>query len=596
MYESYGLKPINVPTFSNLERGGTSESKLKKEDDYDYNHDLAILKAIYHYYFNHGVIPHPTYSNNFIDYLEASVPNVKFRGPALANKIVMLEHHFLKVMKMDARCTITRKSAASTSQPMDNNATNVILAYLDTMYRDLVIANERLDHMIGQREQVGCPDTSQEEGRSSYVVADLPRVEVFESPYGDTLGDGRLREDQTLVVLLPIDKNTQMVVCELPTTSDDVNKDQLMHECIPLLEYMRGVLKKSQVSDGVYIVDLDSARDSLNILCGKSLASSFVHRDHVYRNIVNDGICFFGVGLLGRVSLFLNVSLLLNTNVIRDFGSDILGEERANLGLDPRLLLSFDLGTLRECGNFYTSYLILGQDDKQCFIVGDNKGRKVILGSDFVDSMKKEICFGFQKVLQSGKIAFTLGSMSKKAPTFSERITMPKMLTSGENQELVIPELAKVTGKRKLPESEVYQLKRVFAKIEDKGKHLLSDSYELKPINVPTFSNLERGGISESKLKKEDDYYYDHDLAILKAICHDPNQGLNHDELGGIPYNSKTPQAIWSLPLTWRPIPQPNFTARVGVSDSDKPQGTRPTYNPSRGHNNPVSAKHGFGQ
>ncbi|KAM3301954.1 hypothetical protein P3S67_016456 [Capsicum chacoense] len=80
MSESFELKPINVPTFSNLERGGTSENKLKNEDDYDYNHDLAILKAIYHNYFNRGVIPHPPYSKNFIDYIEASVPNVKFRG------------------------------------------------------------------------------------------------------------------------------------------------------------------------------------------------------------------------------------------------------------------------------------------------------------------------------------------------------------------------------------------------------------------------------------------------------------------------------------------------------------------------------------
>ncbi|PHT27599.1 hypothetical protein CQW23_32797 [Capsicum baccatum] len=103
MSESYELKPINVPTFSNLERGGTSESKIEKEDDYDYNHDLAILKAIYHYYFNHGAIPHPPYSKNFIDYIEDSVPNVKFRGQALANKIIMFEHHFLKVMKMAAR-------------------------------------------------------------------------------------------------------------------------------------------------------------------------------------------------------------------------------------------------------------------------------------------------------------------------------------------------------------------------------------------------------------------------------------------------------------------------------------------------------------
>ncbi|KAM3395708.1 hypothetical protein P3S68_004714 [Capsicum galapagoense] len=101
--ESFELKPINVTTFSNLERGGTSENKLKKEDDYDYNHNLAIVKAIYHYYFNRGVIPHPPYSKNFTNYIEASVPNVKFCGQALANKIVILEHHFLKVVKMVAR-------------------------------------------------------------------------------------------------------------------------------------------------------------------------------------------------------------------------------------------------------------------------------------------------------------------------------------------------------------------------------------------------------------------------------------------------------------------------------------------------------------
>ncbi|PHU12437.1 hypothetical protein BC332_19367 [Capsicum chinense] len=275
MSESYELKPINVPTFSNLERGGTSESKLEKEDDYDYNHDLAILKAIYHYYFNHGVIPHPPYSKNFIDYIEASVPNMKFRGQALVNKIVMLEHYFLKVMKMAARSTtynstipwaiwnpsltqrqpefaattgvsisntprgtrpaygpswghnkslsskqgkrrdcpsdlkfatempfnmpprygdrltviytvmwcnhgtITREPMASTSQPMDNNATNVILAYLDTMSRDLAMANER--------SQVG-------------IVAALPTVEVLESPFFYTLSIVRSHENQTLVV------------------------------------------------------------------------------------------------------------------------------------------------------------------------------------------------------------------------------------------------------------------------------------------------------------------------------------------------------------------------------------------------------------
>ncbi|PHT40090.1 hypothetical protein CQW23_18944 [Capsicum baccatum] len=73
--------------------------------------------------------------------------------------------------------TITREPAAS--QPVDNNATNVILAYLDTMSRDLAMENER--------SQVG-------------VVATLPRVEVLDSPFCDALGIVTPLEDQTLAV------------------------------------------------------------------------------------------------------------------------------------------------------------------------------------------------------------------------------------------------------------------------------------------------------------------------------------------------------------------------------------------------------------
>ncbi|KAG5597748.1 hypothetical protein H5410_038980 [Solanum commersonii] len=79
MSESYEMQPINKPTFSNLEQGGTSENELMKEDEYDYNHDLAILKSIYHYFFNHRVTPYP-YLENFINYIEASIPNMKFHG------------------------------------------------------------------------------------------------------------------------------------------------------------------------------------------------------------------------------------------------------------------------------------------------------------------------------------------------------------------------------------------------------------------------------------------------------------------------------------------------------------------------------------
>ncbi|KAG5597739.1 hypothetical protein H5410_038971 [Solanum commersonii] len=101
MSESYELKPINKPTFSNLEQGGTSENESKKEDEYDYDHDLAILKSIYHYFFNHGVIPY-TYSESFVDYIEASIPNLKFHGRKLVIKIVALEHQFFSIMEITA--------------------------------------------------------------------------------------------------------------------------------------------------------------------------------------------------------------------------------------------------------------------------------------------------------------------------------------------------------------------------------------------------------------------------------------------------------------------------------------------------------------
>ncbi|KAF3664998.1 hypothetical protein FXO38_09828 [Capsicum annuum] len=131
---------------------------------------------------------------------------------------------------------------------MDNNAINVILAYLDTMSQNLAMANERLDRMVGQRVQVGCPDTLQEEFYSSCelrgknvipytpidleccvvasksqvgVVVALPRVEVLESPFCDTLGIVRLHEDQTLVV------GTQALVDPLDDEIDSPRENDL---------------------------------------------------------------------------------------------------------------------------------------------------------------------------------------------------------------------------------------------------------------------------------------------------------------------------------------------------------------------------------
>ncbi|KAF3671230.1 hypothetical protein FXO38_06681 [Capsicum annuum] len=64
-----------------------------------------------------------------------------------------------------------------------------------------------------------------------------------------------------------------------------------------------------------------------------------------------------------------------------------------------------------------------------------------------------------------------------------------------------------------------------------------------------------------------------------------------YDSLGGTPYKYDIPRDLWNFPLTRWGSPQPKCAVRVGVSESDMPQGTRPTYN-----NIPGLANHSFGQ
>ncbi|KAF3673583.1 hypothetical protein FXO38_05576 [Capsicum annuum] len=93
-------------------------------------------------------------------------------------------------------------------------AASAILAKLEAITRQWEVINERLDHMVVPREQVGYPDMRQDEDRSSCelrgknvipytqmnVVAVLPSVGVPESSFCDTLDIVRSHEDQNLVV------------------------------------------------------------------------------------------------------------------------------------------------------------------------------------------------------------------------------------------------------------------------------------------------------------------------------------------------------------------------------------------------------------
>ncbi|KAF3633747.1 hypothetical protein FXO37_26904 [Capsicum annuum] len=121
--------------------------------------------------------------------------------------------------------TITMKPAAASA----------ILAKLEAITRQWEVINERLDHMRVPREQVGYPNTRQDEDHSSCklrgknvipythmnVVVVLPSVGVNESSFCDTLNIVRSHVDQTLVV------GTQALVDPLDDEIDSPRENDL---------------------------------------------------------------------------------------------------------------------------------------------------------------------------------------------------------------------------------------------------------------------------------------------------------------------------------------------------------------------------------
>ncbi|PHT61849.1 hypothetical protein T459_34325 [Capsicum annuum] len=118
---------------------------------------------------------------------------------------------------------------------MEPAVASAILAKLEAITRQWEVINERLDHMGVPREQVGYPDTRQDEDCSSCglrgknvipythmnVVAVLPSVGVHESSFCDTLDIVRSYEDQTLVV------GTQALVDPLDDEIDSPRENDL---------------------------------------------------------------------------------------------------------------------------------------------------------------------------------------------------------------------------------------------------------------------------------------------------------------------------------------------------------------------------------
>ncbi|KAF3652488.1 hypothetical protein FXO37_17476 [Capsicum annuum] len=244
--------------------------------------------------------------------------------------------------------------------------------------------------------------------------------ELHESSLCDTPDIFRLNKDQTLVV------SESTLVCELPTTSEDVNDDQPTHECSPLLEHMCGVFDKSRVSDEEG-VDHGIGDDSLSLLYDESHIDRFTQRnqekaqsgegdlelleylgnpncdsscEHVF--VCDPFAAHCGLYLCGDYSLKIesgacleisSISSLCVSYVEHPSGDELGTSEYLHKGtiveigekeccLDPclRPLLPFDPGANCEYDDVGTTTLLLGLYDLQSIIL-ENPKAKVSLSS-----------------------------------------------------------------------------------------------------------------------------------------------------------------------------------------------------------------------
>ncbi|KAF3670739.1 hypothetical protein FXO37_08386 [Capsicum annuum] len=92
----------------------------------------------------------------------------------------------------------------STSPTLGNDVTSAIFAHLDTISQYLAMENERLDHMVGQMEHVGCPNTCLDDGRSS---CDLQGRKIIPyTPMNLECRDVAINGQKGVVAALPLEE------------------------------------------------------------------------------------------------------------------------------------------------------------------------------------------------------------------------------------------------------------------------------------------------------------------------------------------------------------------------------------------------------
>ncbi|KAF3661017.1 hypothetical protein FXO38_11908 [Capsicum annuum] len=209
---------------------------------------------------------------------------------------------------------------------MEPVVASAILAKLEAITRQWKVINKRLDHMEVPREQVGYPDTRQDEDRSSCelrgknvipythmnIVVVLPSVGVHESSFCDTLDIVRSHEDQTLVV------GTQALVDPLDDEIDSPRENDLCPSGVSTYNLTKG---EQNNQSGVDDLDLLEYLENPNCDC----------------LCEDDFDCWLPVMVFHDIFNSDKEGLL-------NFEDDTLGESESDRDLSPWLRLPFDPG------------------------------------------------------------------------------------------------------------------------------------------------------------------------------------------------------------------------------------------------------------
>lgn len=185
------------------------------------------------------------------------------------------------------------------------------------------------------KKLVGCNDTNQGEYNNSYVLQG--NNTIFYISINLKYYDVACSSQMDVVMGLPS--------LEVPKSflggTLGVYDDHFTYKCSSLLKHMYGIIENFQVSNGVDRIDHDNRHDFLNILGGESFAISFVNKDHVNENFINNGIYILEERLFGCNSLPLNNSPLLKKNILCECEDDTLVEGKSRHNLCPWLVLPF---------------------------------------------------------------------------------------------------------------------------------------------------------------------------------------------------------------------------------------------------------------